>query len=75
MITDIRVPNFGEVNTITIFKWLKETGDTVEKDEVIAEVDSDKAYITINSPQSGRIEVLVGCEEVKKDQLLARIYA
>ena len=73
MILEIRVPNLGEVNTITIVKWLKETGDLVEKDEVIAEVDSDKAYITINAPESGQIEVLLDCEEVEKEQLIARI--
>jgi 2-oxoglutarate dehydrogenase E2 component (dihydrolipoamide succinyltransferase) len=73
MIVEIRVPDFGEVNGMTIARWVKETGDVVEKDEVIAEVDSDKACITINSPEAGRIEILVDNVDVESGQLIARL--
>jgi 2-oxoglutarate dehydrogenase E2 component (dihydrolipoamide succinyltransferase) len=73
MIAEIRVPDFGEINGMTITKWVKETGDIVEKDEIIAEVDSDKAYITINAPESGILEVLVDCGDVQNGQLIARV--
>jgi 2-oxoglutarate dehydrogenase E2 component (dihydrolipoamide succinyltransferase) len=73
MNVEIRVPNFGEVNGIFISKWLKETGDIVEKDEVIAEIDTDKAYITLNSPESGRLEILTDHVYVENGQLLARL--
>lgn len=73
MILEIRVPEFEKENGLTIAKWLKETGDIVEKDESIAEVDTDKALITIEAPEAGRLEILVGCEEVENGQLLARL--
>jgi len=73
MIIEIRVPYFRELNGMTITKWVKETGDIVEKDQIIAEVDSDKALITINSPESGILEVLVDCGDVQNGQLIARV--
>lgn len=78
MIVEIRVPDFGELSRLshqpmTISKWVKETGDVVEKDEVIAEIDSDKAYITLNAPESGRLEILVEAGDVENNLLLARL--
>ena len=73
MIIEIRIPDFGELSRMTITKWVKETGDLVEEDDVIAEIDSDKAYITINAPEAGMLEILVEAGEVENDQLLARL--
>lgn len=73
MILEIRVPDFGELSRMTITRWVKQTGDVVEKDEVLAEIDSDKAYITIDSPEAGRLEILVESGCVENGQLLARL--
>jgi len=73
MIVEIRVPDYGELSRMTITKWVKETGDIVEKDEVIAEIDSDKTYITLNAPEAGLLEILVETGEVENNQLLAHL--
>ena len=73
MIIEIRVPDLGKVNGFTILRWLKETGDVVEKDEAILEIDTDKALMTLNAEEAGQIEVLVGNVDVENNQLLARL--
>ena len=49
-------------------------GDVVEKDEVLAEVDSDKATLTLNAEESGKIEVLAAeGDTVKVGQVVVKI--
>jgi 2-oxoglutarate dehydrogenase E2 component (dihydrolipoamide succinyltransferase) len=49
MILDMKVPSPGEsISEVEIANWLVSTGDYVEKDEAIAEVDSDKATLELN---------------------------
>ncbi|MCX8080717.1 MAG: 2-oxoglutarate dehydrogenase complex dihydrolipoyllysine-residue succinyltransferase [Bacteroidia bacterium] len=58
-IIELKVPSPGEsVTEVTIARWLKQSGDVVEKDEVLAEIDSDKATLTLNAEEAGKIEVL-----------------
>ena len=58
-IIEIKVPSPGEsITEVVISKWIKNTGDVVEKDEVLAEIESDKATLTLNAEESGKIEVL-----------------
>jgi 2-oxoglutarate dehydrogenase E2 component (dihydrolipoamide succinyltransferase) len=58
-IVELKVPSPGEsITEVVIARWVKNTGDIVEKDEVLAEVDSDKATLTLNAEESGKIEVL-----------------
>jgi 2-oxoglutarate dehydrogenase E2 component (dihydrolipoamide succinyltransferase) len=41
---EIKVPTVGEsISEVTLIKWLKKDGDYVERDEVIAELESEKA--------------------------------
>ncbi len=57
---EIKVPSPGEsITEVTIAKWIRQTGDVVEKDEVIGEIDSDKATLTINAEEAGKIELMV----------------
>ncbi len=59
-IIDLKVPSPGEsITEVTIARWLYKSGDVVEKDEPIAEVDSDKATLTINAEEAGKIDILV----------------
>ena len=59
MIVEVKVPSPGEsINEVQIASWLKADGDYVEKDEEIAEIDSDKATLTIAAEQSGTIKIL-----------------
>ncbi|MBX2979709.1 MAG: 2-oxoglutarate dehydrogenase complex dihydrolipoyllysine-residue succinyltransferase [Flavobacteriales bacterium] len=56
---DIKVPSPGEsISEVRIAQWLVKNGDVVEKDQVIAEIDSDKATLELSSDAEGRIELL-----------------
>jgi 2-oxoglutarate dehydrogenase E2 component (dihydrolipoamide succinyltransferase) len=60
MKTEIKVPSPGEsINEVQIARWLKADGDFVEKDEEIAEIDSDKATLTIAAEHSGKLQIMV----------------
>lgn len=54
MKTEIRMPKFGEtMEEGTIVEWKKQVGDTVRDGEVIAEVDTDKSRLEVESNTSG----------------------
>jgi 2-oxoglutarate dehydrogenase E2 component (dihydrolipoamide succinyltransferase) len=56
MLIDVTMPQLGEsVAEGTISKWLVREGDTVQKDQPIAEVATDKADSELPSPTAGRI--------------------
>jgi len=56
MILEMKVPSPGEsITEVEIATWLVEDGDYVEKDQAIAEVDSDKATLELPAEESGII--------------------
>ena len=56
MILEMKVPSPGEsITEVEIATWLVSDGDYVEKDQVIAEVDSDKATLELPAEESGSI--------------------
>lgn len=56
MILEMKVPSPGEsITEVEIAAWLVEDGDYVEKDQAIAEVDSDKATLELPAEASGTI--------------------
>ncbi|NJB36284.1 MULTISPECIES: 2-oxoglutarate dehydrogenase complex dihydrolipoyllysine-residue succinyltransferase [Flavobacteriaceae] len=56
MILEMKVPSPGEsITEVEIAEWLVEDGDYVEKDQAIAEVDSDKATLELPAEESGII--------------------
>ncbi len=59
--TEVRMPQMGEsITEGTITKWLKNIGDTVQRDEPIFEISTDKVDAEIPSPVEGRLtEILV----------------
>lgn len=57
---EIKVPSPGEsITEVVIARWLKKDGEFVEKDEELAEIDSDKATLTINAEEAGAVRLLV----------------
>ncbi len=57
---DIRVPSAGEsITQVELARWLAADGDYVEKDQEIAEIDSDKATLTINADASGVLKIII----------------
>ena len=74
-IVELKVPSPGEsITEVVIARWVKNTGDVVEKDEILAEIDSDKATLTLNAEESGKIEVLAAeGDTVKVGQVVVKI--
>ena len=51
---DIKVPTVGEsISEVTLVKWMKKDGDYVDRDEVIAELESEKATFEVNAEKAG----------------------
>ena len=56
---DIKVPAVGEsISEVTLVKWLKQNGDYVDRDEVIAELESEKATFEVNAEKAGALKTL-----------------
>ena len=59
-VVEMKVPSPGEsITEVQIAKWIKKDGDYVEKDEELAEIDSDKATLTIAAEQSGTLSIKI----------------
>ena len=74
-VIEMKVPSPGEsITEVVIARWLKKDGDYVEKDEVVAEIDSDKATLTINAEESGAIKLLAAeGDTVKVGQVVCSV--
>ncbi len=60
MIIEVKVPTPGEsVTEVELGKWLVEDGETVDKDQEVAEIESDKATLTLVAPAAGKISLLI----------------
>ena len=58
MIVEIKVPSPGEsITEVEIGNWLVSDGDIVAQNQEIAEVESDKATLTINASEGGKIKI------------------
>jgi len=58
MAQQVKVPTVGEsITEVTIATWLKKDGDAVKMDEVIAELESDKATFELTAPQAGVLKI------------------
>jgi len=56
---DIKVPAVGEsISEVTLVKWLKKEGQYVERDEVIAELESEKATFEVNAEKAGVLKMV-----------------
>ncbi len=73
---DIKVPTVGEsISEVTLLKWNKKDGEYVERDEVIAELESEKATFEVNAEQAGvlKLEGIKEGDTIKIGDLLASI--
>ena len=74
--TDIAMPELGEsVTEGTITQWLKNVGDTVEEDEPLLEVSTDKVDTEVPSPASGTLLEILAEEDDTVDvgDVIARV--
>lgn len=66
-VLEMKVPSPGEsISEVEIAQWLVSDGDYVEKDQAIAEVDSDKATLELPAEESGIITLKAGEGDVVK---------
>jgi 2-oxoglutarate dehydrogenase E2 component (dihydrolipoamide succinyltransferase) len=75
MIIEIKAPTPGEsITEVQIANWLVANGEYVAKDTEIAEIDSDKATLTVNAEVAGIVTILVEAgETVSIGTVIARI--
>jgi 2-oxoglutarate dehydrogenase E2 component (dihydrolipoamide succinyltransferase) len=58
MIVEVKVPSPGEsITEVQLASWLVADGDQVDNDDEIAEIDSDKATLTISATAAGKISL------------------
>lgn len=56
---EMKVPTVGEsISEVTLIKWLKKDGEYVERDEVICELESEKATFELNAEEAGALQTL-----------------
>lgn len=72
---EIKVPTVGEsISEVTLLKWVKKDGEYVERDEVIAELESEKATFEVNAEKAGVLKTgAAEGDSLKIGDLLASI--
>lgn len=75
MAIDVKVPNVGEsIQEGMIASWAKSNGDMVKQDDVLCQLETDKATVDIIAENSGKIQLLVQAGKVVKvGEVIARI--
>ncbi len=75
MAVEIKVPSVGEsINEVTLTKWIKKDGEWVDRDEVIAELESEKATFEINAEQAGILHTKANIDDTLEiGQVVAEI--
>ena len=59
MAFEVRIPSLGEsVSEGTIVRWAKKPGETVKTDEVLLELETDKASMELPAERSGVVEIV-----------------
>src|SRR6218665_1483695 len=78
---EIKVKTVGEsISEVTLLKWVKTNGEYVERDEVIAELESEKATFEVNAEKAGILTtaanegdtITIGSVLAKIDETAAR---
>lgn len=74
-VIELKVPVVGEsISEVTLLKWVKKEGDLVQRDEVIAEMESEKATFELNAEEAGKLNTLVKeGDTVKIGDVVAKI--
>lgn len=59
MAAEIKVPEMGEsITEATLINWTKKVGDSVQADEILAEIETDKVTMELRASVSGTIQEL-----------------
>ena len=76
MATEIKAPTFPEsVAEGTVAAWHKKPGDSVERDELIVEIETDKVVLEVVAPEAGTLTDVMAeeGETVESEQVLGKI--
>ncbi len=76
MAIDVRLPKLSdEMTEGTISRWLKEVGESVDKGEPLAEVETEKVIVEVEAPEAGVIVEIVAAEQdvVAVDAVICRL--
>ncbi len=76
MIIDVKVPMLSEsVSEGTLLEWKKKVGESVARDEILIDIETDKVVLEVPSPQAGVLVEIIAQngETVAAEQVLARI--
>jgi len=76
MAVEVKVPILGEsVTEATVAKWFKKIGESVQVDEMLVELETDKVTVEVNSPATGALSEILVSEgmDVEVGALLGRI--
>ena len=76
MAIEIKAPTFPEsVQEGTVATWHKNVGDSVTRDELIVDIETDKVVLEVVAPATGTLtEVLKGEDDlVQSNEVIARI--
>ena len=74
MAEDIKSPQFPEsIFEGTLSSWLKKEGDSIEQDEVLAEIETDKVVIEVTATKDGVMEKIIAPEgsKIKSSEVIA----
>lgn len=59
MLIEVKIPALGEsISEVTISRWMKKSGERVEMDEVLCEVETDKATMELNAEAGGVLQII-----------------
>ncbi|MBK9146679.1 MAG: 2-oxoglutarate dehydrogenase complex dihydrolipoyllysine-residue succinyltransferase [Flavobacteriales bacterium] len=74
-IVEIKVPSPGEsISEVRIARWNVQDGDVVNKDQVLGEIDSDKATLEVIAEEAGKVKLLAAADaEVKVGDVVVTI--
>lgn len=76
MIIEVKVPMLSEsVSEGTLMEWKKKIGESVARDEILIDIETDKVVLEVPAPQAGVLVEIVAQdgETVTADQILAKI--
>jgi len=76
MIIELKVPELGEsISEVQVGAWLAQVGQMVDKDEVVVEIESEKATVEVSAPERGVLveRVLPNGASAKVGELLGRL--
>ena len=76
MIIEVNVPVFAEsVTEGTLLNWYKKVGESVSRDEILVDIETDKVVLEVPAPQSGILVEIIAQdgETVTSQQVLAKI--